>query len=266
MAIDQAVYTVHATSTGGRAGTTRSSDGAIDLTLATPKELGGAGGPGTNPEQLFAAGYSACFIGAMKAVAGQMKVAVPADVAVDAEVDVLGERVGGHRRGSGDQFDGPSDRVLGDQCSRQCRSQRRQWGDHRGDARGGALGRVRDRHRHDGRKRDFRTRDGVELADAQAVVAGGDVDDRCADRGDVRANGHSGEAGTRRGSEVPVEHSTVDLGAPTQLRECVDRQLRGQQREVVGTHCGTRRCAEHHQLGREVLVLGVRRGELVGAG
>ena len=74
MAIEKALYTAHATSTGGRTGTTESSDGAIKLSLSTPKEMGGAGGPGTNPEQLFAAGYSACFIGAMKAVAGAEKI------------------------------------------------------------------------------------------------------------------------------------------------------------------------------------------------
>ena len=88
MAIDRALYTAHATSTGGRAGRTESSDGAINLALATHKELGGAGGAGTNPEQLFAAGYSACFIGAMKAVAGKMKVALPDGLAIDAEVDL----------------------------------------------------------------------------------------------------------------------------------------------------------------------------------
>jgi lipoyl-dependent peroxiredoxin len=80
MAIDKALYTAHATSTGGRTGTTESSDGAIKLALVTPKELGGAGGAGTNPEQLFAAGYSACFIGAMKAVA--------ADVSIKSEVSI----------------------------------------------------------------------------------------------------------------------------------------------------------------------------------
>ena len=73
MAIERALYTAHATSTGGRTGTTESSDGAIKLDLATPKGLGGAGGPGTNPEQLFAAGYSACFIGALKAVAAKQR-------------------------------------------------------------------------------------------------------------------------------------------------------------------------------------------------
>lgn len=88
MAIDKALYTAHATSTGGRAGTTESSDGAIRLQLSTPKELGGAGGPGTNPEQLFAAGYSACFIGAMKAVAARQKLALPAEVSIEASVSI----------------------------------------------------------------------------------------------------------------------------------------------------------------------------------
>ncbi|MBL8306394.1 MAG: organic hydroperoxide resistance protein [Rubrivivax sp.] len=88
MAIDQALYTAHATSTGGRSGTSQSSDGAIKLTLSTPKELGGAGGPGTNPEQLFAAGYSACFIGAMKAVAARQKIALPAEVSITADVSI----------------------------------------------------------------------------------------------------------------------------------------------------------------------------------
>lgn len=88
MAIDKALYTAHATSTGGRTGTTESSDGAIKLTLSTPKELGGAGGPGTNPEQLFAAGYSACFIGAMKAVAGRQKIALPGEVSIKSSVSI----------------------------------------------------------------------------------------------------------------------------------------------------------------------------------
>lgn len=88
MAIDKAIYTAHATSTGGRTGTTESSDGAIKLALSTPKELGGAGGAGTNPEQLFAAGYSACFIGAMKAVAARQKISLPADVAINASVSI----------------------------------------------------------------------------------------------------------------------------------------------------------------------------------
>jgi Ohr subfamily peroxiredoxin len=88
MAIDKAVYTAHATSTGGRTGTTESSDGRIKLQLSTPKELGGDSGPGTNPEQLFAAGYSACFIGAMKAVAGMQKIKLPADVSIKADVSI----------------------------------------------------------------------------------------------------------------------------------------------------------------------------------
>ncbi len=88
MAIDKALYTAQATSTGGRTGSTRSSDGAIELTLVTPKELGGAGGAGTNPEQLFAAGYSACFIGAMKAVAARRKLTLPAEVSITADVSI----------------------------------------------------------------------------------------------------------------------------------------------------------------------------------
>jgi Ohr subfamily peroxiredoxin len=88
MAIDQALYTARATSTGGRAGTTESSDGKIKLQLSTPKGLGGDDGPGTNPEQLFAAGYSACFIGAMKAVAMRQKIKLPAEVSITSEVGI----------------------------------------------------------------------------------------------------------------------------------------------------------------------------------
>ena len=88
MALDKILYTAHATSTGGRAGTSESSDGVLKLALSTPKELGGAGGPGTNPEQLFACGYSACFIGAMKAVAARQKIALPAEVSITADVSI----------------------------------------------------------------------------------------------------------------------------------------------------------------------------------
>jgi Ohr subfamily peroxiredoxin len=88
MAIEKALYTAHATSTGGRVGTTESSDGVVKMSLTTPKELGGAGGNGTNPEQLFAAGYSACFIGAMKAVAARQKISLPADVSITADVSI----------------------------------------------------------------------------------------------------------------------------------------------------------------------------------
>lgn len=80
------LYTARATSTGGRTGEARSDDGRLAVTLETPKEMGGAGGPGTNPEQLFAAGYSACFHSALKYVAGQKKIAVPADSSVTAEI------------------------------------------------------------------------------------------------------------------------------------------------------------------------------------
>ncbi len=88
MAIEKALYTATATATGGRAGTAKSSDGVLDLALTTPKELGGNGAVGTNPEQLFAAGYSACFIGAMKAVAGKQKIALPAEVSITSDVAI----------------------------------------------------------------------------------------------------------------------------------------------------------------------------------
>jgi Ohr subfamily peroxiredoxin len=88
MALEKVLYTAHATATGGREGKAESSDGALKVQLSTPKELGGAGGPGTNPEQLFAAGYSACFIGAMKAVGAQKKIEVPADVSIAADVGI----------------------------------------------------------------------------------------------------------------------------------------------------------------------------------
>ena len=85
---EKILYTAHATSTGGRAGTSKSSDGVLDVTLTTPKELGGNGATGTNPEQLFAAGYSACFIGAMKHVAMMQKIALPADTSIKADVGI----------------------------------------------------------------------------------------------------------------------------------------------------------------------------------
>ncbi|MFO0121904.1 MAG: organic hydroperoxide resistance protein [Inhella sp.] len=88
MALDKVLYTAHGTATGGREGSGRSSDGALHVKLSTPKELGGAGGDGTNPEQLFAVGYAACFIGALKAVGGKMKIAVPADVSIDSSVGI----------------------------------------------------------------------------------------------------------------------------------------------------------------------------------
>jgi Ohr subfamily peroxiredoxin len=84
----QALYTARATATGGREGRAHSDDQKLSVNLSTPKELGGAGGEGTNPEQLFAAGYSACFIGAMKVVAGAAKQALPADTTVTGEVGI----------------------------------------------------------------------------------------------------------------------------------------------------------------------------------
>ncbi|MFZ6686946.1 organic hydroperoxide resistance protein [Undibacterium sp. SXout11W] len=84
----QVLYTANATATGGRDGRAISNDGHLDVKLTTPKELGGAGGDGTNPEQLFAAGYSACFIGAMKFVASTEKIALPANVSVNGLVGI----------------------------------------------------------------------------------------------------------------------------------------------------------------------------------
>ncbi|AAF11408.1 MULTISPECIES: organic hydroperoxide resistance protein [Deinococcus] len=80
------VYTAEATATGGRAGTTRSSDDRLNLDLSVPAEMGGDGGPGTNPEQLFAAGYAACFQGALGVVSRRQKIDVPADSTITARV------------------------------------------------------------------------------------------------------------------------------------------------------------------------------------
>ena len=88
MKLDKVLYTAHATSTGGREGASTSPDGVLDLKLTTPKEMGGNGAAGTNPEQLFAAGYSACFIGAMKYVAMTQKITLPADTSIKAEVGI----------------------------------------------------------------------------------------------------------------------------------------------------------------------------------
>ena len=89
--LDKVLYTAHAHTTGGRDGASRTDDGRLDVKLSSP----GTAGTGTNPEQLFAAGYSACFIGALKAVGGIQKITIPQDVAVDAEVD-LGPITGGY--------------------------------------------------------------------------------------------------------------------------------------------------------------------------
>ena len=88
MSLEKVLYTAHATSTGGREGSSKSSDGVLDLRLTTPKEMGGNGAVGTNPEQLFAAGYSACFIGAMKYVAMTQKITLPADTSITADVGI----------------------------------------------------------------------------------------------------------------------------------------------------------------------------------
>lgn len=82
--LEKVLYTAKAHTTGGRDGASKTDDGRLAVTLSPP----GTAGTGTNPEQLFAAGYSACFIGAIKAVAGKLKITVPADVAIDAEVDL----------------------------------------------------------------------------------------------------------------------------------------------------------------------------------
>ena len=83
------LYSTAATATGGgRDGRTRSADGDLDLQLVVPRELGGPGGPGANPEKLFAAGYAACFLGALNYVAGQQKVKLPAGTDVTAEVGI----------------------------------------------------------------------------------------------------------------------------------------------------------------------------------
>ncbi|UXC17741.1 organic hydroperoxide resistance protein [Comamonas squillarum] len=82
--LEKVLYTAHAHTTGGRDGASRTNDGRLDVQLSSP----GTSGQGTNPEQLFAAGYSACFIGAMKAVAGKQKLALPDGLSIDAEVDL----------------------------------------------------------------------------------------------------------------------------------------------------------------------------------
>ncbi len=88
MSPEKILYTAKSTVTGGRDGRAISSDKVLDVALATPRELGGAGGAGTNPEQLFAAGYSACFLSALKLVAGKSKVELPADSSITGIVGI----------------------------------------------------------------------------------------------------------------------------------------------------------------------------------
>jgi lipoyl-dependent peroxiredoxin len=88
MSLEKVLYRAQAHATGGRDGRAVVPAGNLDFKLTTPKELGGAGGEGANPEQLFAAGYSACFLGAMKFVAARDKIAIPADVSIDGSVGI----------------------------------------------------------------------------------------------------------------------------------------------------------------------------------
>ncbi|MFM2475852.1 organic hydroperoxide resistance protein [Celerinatantimonas sp. MCCC 1A17872] len=96
MAIEKVLYQTQATSTGGREGHSVSEDGVLDVTLSSPKELGGKGGNGTNPEQLFAAGYSACFLSAMQLIAFREKVALSTNTKVTGKVGIgpLGDGFG----------------------------------------------------------------------------------------------------------------------------------------------------------------------------
>ena len=130
------LYKTSAKATGGRDGPAATLDGAFDVKLSTPKELGGGGGAGNNPEQLFAAGYAACFIGAMKAVAAQGGPKVPADASVTSTVGIGPRSEGGfgldidlavslpglaqrRRRGAGGE--GPPGLPLLQRHPRQCR-------------------------------------------------------------------------------------------------------------------------------------------------
>lgn len=88
MSIEKVLYRAYAEATGGRDGRAVSSDGVLDVSLTTPRELGGAGGQGTNPEQLFAAGYSACFLGALKFVAAREKVVLPEHTWIEGVVGI----------------------------------------------------------------------------------------------------------------------------------------------------------------------------------
>ena len=90
------IYKTKATATGGRDGAARSEHGSVDDKQVVPQEIGGPGGDGANPEKLFAAGYSACFLGAMKAVSGKEGVKVPQDATVTAEVGFGPREEGGY--------------------------------------------------------------------------------------------------------------------------------------------------------------------------
>ena len=88
MSLEKVVYRAKAKATGGRDGRAVSSDGVLDIKLGVPKEMGGAGGEVTNPEQLFAAGYSACFLGALKHVASQEQKKIPQDAYIEGQVGI----------------------------------------------------------------------------------------------------------------------------------------------------------------------------------
>ncbi|WP_438765374.1 organic hydroperoxide resistance protein [Kushneria sp. TE3] len=88
MSIEKVLYRASAQATGGREGRAVSSDEKLDVVLSTPRELGGDGGDGTNPEQLFAAGYAACFMSALKHVASEQKVTLPGNAWAGAEVGI----------------------------------------------------------------------------------------------------------------------------------------------------------------------------------
>lgn len=88
MSLEKVIYRAKAKVTGGRDGRATSSDGMLDIKLGVPKEMGGAGGEATNPEQLFAAGYSACFMGAMKFVSSRDKIAMPKEAFIEGEVGI----------------------------------------------------------------------------------------------------------------------------------------------------------------------------------
>ena len=96
MPVDVIYKTAATASGGGRDGSARSDDGSVDVKLVVPKEMGGQGGPGANPEKLFAAGYSACFLGAMRAVSGKVGVKVPAEATVSAEIGFGPRSEGGY--------------------------------------------------------------------------------------------------------------------------------------------------------------------------
>src|SRR5690606_10224975 len=88
MSLDNVLYTAHATATGGRDGGAKSDDGRLDVKLSVPKSMGGDDAPRTNPEQMSAAGYSACFLGAMKFIAGTQKLTLPRDTRIDGSVGI----------------------------------------------------------------------------------------------------------------------------------------------------------------------------------